>query len=79
MRLKPLQKCCRKPRSLIELRIDGKSKPAAAESKPLADKVLPRSCFVALDLAPLPEIFSKVVEQATDGPRKGLNPPPARH
>jgi hypothetical protein len=33
--------------------------------------------FVALDLALLPEIFLWVVEQATDGPRKGLNPPPA--
>jgi hypothetical protein len=47
--------------------------------RPLADKVLPGSCVVALDLARLPEIFSKLVEQATDGPRKGLNPPPARH
>jgi hypothetical protein len=28
-------------------------------------------------LALLPEIFSWLVEQATDGPRKGLNPPPA--
>jgi hypothetical protein len=34
--------------------------------------------FVALDLVRLPKIFSQVVEQATDGPRKGLNPPPAR-
>jgi hypothetical protein len=33
--------------------------------------------LVALDLALLPEIFSRLVEQATDGPRKGLNPPPA--
>ena len=33
--------------------------------------------FVALDLALLPEIFSRQVEQATDGPRKGLNPPPS--
>jgi len=40
-------------------------------------KVLLRSCFVALDSVLLPEIFSWSVEQATDGPRKGLNPPPA--
>jgi hypothetical protein len=33
--------------------------------------------FVVLDLALLPEIFLQLVEQATDGPRKGLNPPPA--
>jgi hypothetical protein len=33
--------------------------------------------FVVLDLALLPEIFLLSVEQATDGPRKGLNPPPA--
>jgi hypothetical protein len=40
-------------------------------------EVLRRLMFVALDLALLPKIFSEVVEQATDGPRKGFNPPPA--
>lgn len=30
-----------------------------------------------LDRADLPQIVWRLVEQATDGPRKGLNPPPA--
>ena len=40
-------------------------------------KLLELLIFVGLDLALLPEIFSRLVEQATDGPRKGLNPPPS--
>lgn len=64
--------------------VEGMKAPTALESlRPQGQEVPGLAIFVALvvalDLARLPKIFSKVVEQATDGPRKGLNPPPARH
>jgi hypothetical protein len=64
-------------RRVIRFEASGRDSVESTGGGAISEKVLAGLRFVALDLARLPEIFSRLVEQATDGPRKGLNPPPS--